>query len=276
MSDPEPTADAEEDGSSPTPRLLAAGLFCENCGERTGHRILRLDPRSDAATGQVRGIARCRVCRFTHPFEEVSPPPVQVSTIVSEGATSRPTRMLVPAGARLAVGELVPDSDPPMKIHRIDTTRQERVRGAGARDVSTLWVTPDVGAVLPVSITGGRRTEATRVVLPPETEVAVGEPLRLSGGPLRIVALRARGHTWRRAGDRFTAAEVQRVYVRRTESPPAGRSAWRSDREIPSSRASSTSRSARSRSGPGVRRKRTVPRDRSADGGATVQSVAPR
>ncbi len=276
MSESEPTADEEEGGSFPAPRLLAAGLYCENCGTRTGHRILRLDPRSDAATGRVRGVARCRVCRYTHPFEEVSPPPISVRTIVSEGATSRPARTVVSAGTRLAVGELVPDSDPPMKIHRIDTTRQERLRSAEARDVSTLWVTPDVGAVLPVSITGGRRTEATRVVLPPETEVAVGEPLRMSGGSLRIVALRARGHTWRRAGDRFAAAEVQRVYVRRTERPPAGRSAWRSDREIPSSRASSTSRSARSRSGPGVRRKRTVPRDRSADGGATVQSVAPR
>ncbi len=267
---PPPTA-----ANEPPLRIWAARLFCENCEKDTPHRILRLVPRKGSRPGELRGVARCRECRWTHPFETVRPATVEVTEIVSEGPRSTRRRVTLRRGARVLVGSGVPGSDEPMLVHRIETRGGTSRPEALAEEISTLWVTPNVGAVVPVSVVEGARTRAVRSTWPPETVLEVGALLNVGTTEVRIVGLRALGRTWRHPGDRFRALEVTRVYGRRTDMPPAGRRDWSADRPIARSRASSTSRSERSRSGPGVRRTRTVPLRRSASGGAAVQRVSP-
>ena len=175
----------------------------------------------------------------------------------------------------MQVGTGVPGSPDALRIHRIETRSGTSPSEARAEEVATLWVTRDVGAVVPISIVVGARTRTLKNTWPPETILEVGARLDLEGSEVRIVGLRALGRTWRRFGDRFRAFEVARVYARLTEIPPAGRRDWSRGRAMPSSRTSSASRSERSRSGPGVRTTRTVPRRRTASGGAAVHRLSP-
>lgn len=268
-----PTAN---EGDDPSPRLLAATLLCDNCGEATAHRILRLDRGGRAAGGRIGGVARCRECRFTHPFESIPEPRVELTLIVSAGAVSERRRISLPRFRKIQVGTGVPEADEPLIVHRIDGATGRPLSNAAAGEVATLWATRDVGAVVAVSIVEGRRTRPVRVHLPHGTVLRVGDELHVDGETVEIVGLRAKGNSWRRLGDGFSADEVDRVYSRRISSPPAGNSPWRRVRVSPSSRASSTSTRSRSRSTPGTRTTRTVPRARIADGGAAVQSVSPR
>jgi uncharacterized Zn finger protein len=275
MEEPSRAGVAKAPTAGATPRLLAATLFCENCGEATPHRILRLDPRSRLQARRVSGVARCRVCQFTHPFESNPEDRVEVGLVVSTGPRSERALISLPRFRKLQVATGVPDSDRPLTIHRIEDRKGRSLRHALAEDVATLWATHDEGAVVPVSVVEGSRTHTVRKVWPPESLLEVGGRLEVDRSEIRIYALRALGRTWRRPGDRFRALEVSRVYGRRTDSPPAGRRDWRRGRGIPSSRTNSTSRSERSRSGPGMSTTRTVPRRRRASGGAAVQRLSP-
>ena len=266
------------EGASPSPktsRIQAATLFCENCGESTAHRILRVDRASSTGAGRLRGVARCQGCRFTHPFESQPEARVDVALVVSRGPVSERRWVSLPRHRRLQVGSGVPESEEPLLIHRIDGPAGHPLSSAPAGEVSTLWASLDEGAVVLVSIAEGRRTRPARLTMPHGTLLRVGDELRVQDEAVRIVGLRARGATWRRLGDEFPADEVTRVYGRLTSMPPAGRSPWRRVRVSPSSRARAASTASRSRSAPGTSTTRTVPRARIAGGGAAVHSVSP-
>lgn len=267
-----PNDSAESTGYS---RLHSATLACENCGRTTPHRILRLDRASASAGTHLQGVARCRVCGWTHAFDVRRERHVRLTEIVSEGPTSTRRGIEVPHGRRLQVGSDVPGSEERARIVRIDLRSGESAPAAVAHEIATVWTVPDRGAVVPVSIVEGRRTRPARLVLPPETRIEVGATMRVEATAVEVVAIRARRTNWRRPGDAFPAREVQRVYARRTEIPPAGRSDWSRGRGSPRSRASATSSRDRSASGPGVRYARTRPRSVKADGGATVHSGSP-
>jgi uncharacterized Zn finger protein len=270
-----PDPDATGASRSPAPRVFAATLYCEVCGRLTPHRLLRTDPVRRGRAGSVRGTARCRVCQWTHRFETRPPGAVRVAQIVSAGENSERSAIELPARVRVQVGSGVPGSGGPFRIQRIDTRDGRQVPAASSNEVATLWVVRDVGAIVPVSIVEGRRTRTARLVVPRETPYEVGRRVTVEGALLTIVALRARGTTWRRPGDAFVAGEVQRIYGRRIESPPAGSKDWSRGRGTPRSFESSASRSPRSRSSPGARSTRTSPRARTAEGGATVQRSSP-
>ncbi len=267
----QPSTSAEP--STPDPGALRGGLiFCENCGAETLHRVLKAASHRSA---RVEGLARCNDCRWTHPFTILRPSSSTIRQITSVGPNSKASSLALPGTERLQVGQRVPDSIPPVRILRIDARTGRTVSSERVDRIAAVWVTPDEGASVPVSIVEGRRTRPARVTLPPQTPLTVGAGILVDGDRLFIAALRARGHTWRREGDSFEATEVQRVYGRRTSIPPAGSSDWRRERDIPSSRARSISRSSRSRSRPGVNRNRTFPQDRTAAAGATVHSRSP-
>ncbi len=247
--------------------LGSAVVRCENCGEETLHRILRIDRRGG---GGVSGIARCRVCRWTHPFASLAAPRARVEVVVSAGATSARRGLELAEGVRLRVGEPVPGLALPATVTRLDRRDGKAGTEASAREVATVWAIEDGHRFVRVAVIDGARSSTERMPTVPGTRIEVGASLRLRSGPVTVVGLRARHRTWRRPGDGFPAEEVTVVYGRRTVSPPAGRSPWSRVRGTPSSRASSISRSARSRSSPGERRKRTAPRARTAAGGATA------
>ena len=228
----------------------AATLYCEVCGSETPHRILRLDP---TVRRVVSGTARCRTCRSTHAFQTPVERRHPLSVILSDGPRSARTILEVPSGVTLVVGERMPERSPAARIHKIDRPDGRSVRSARSEEAATVWLTPDVGAVVKVSLIEGRRTGSARLTLSPDVVVAVGGPLQVDGRTWHISALRANGRTWRHPDDAFAARQVERIYARRNERPPAGRSDWRRSRGTPASPASSTSRSARSRSGPGDR-----------------------
>jgi uncharacterized Zn finger protein len=260
--------DANGTGADSRP-LGSAVVFCDACGKETVHRILRLEPASRAGGTVVRGVARCRECRWTHPFTSERAPKVAVDLIVSSGASSRRDSVELAPSEPLRVGELLPSSEIPARVRRLELRRGGQATEAEARLVRTAWVADERAGSVRIAVLDGARSSTERLPASGVGRWVVGALVRLPSGMARVVALRARGHTWRREGDAFAAAEVSVVYARRISRPPAGRRLWSRERLTSSSRASSTSRSERSRSSPGRSRKRTVPRARTADGGAT-------
>ena len=252
----------DDRGEVPTAGALGAALlFCDSCGKETLHRILRLGrPATSPAPRAVEGVARCRECRWTHPFVSAREARVALPVVVSRGGSSERRRVELPSSEALRVGEPVAGTDPGLLVRRIDRHDGTTARSALAREARTVWAVEEGPRLLRVAVLEGARSTTERLPAAPGLRLGVGDSLRLPSGPVTVVALRARGRTWRRPGDLFAAEEVRVVYGRRTARPPAGRSAWSRDRDTSSSRASSTSRDARSRSSPGVRRKRTVPR----------------
>ncbi len=268
------------DGASPRPgdprAVHSAEIFCETCQRPTTHRVLRLDPpATKGAIGTIQGVARCRECRLTHRFRTESPRPIDIDLILSEGARSTRKRIQLARRTRLSVEAEVPDLEERYRILRIDTRAGPRSQSAWSEDVATLWVTNEIGALVPVAIVEGRRTRSLRVQFPPETRLAVAGAVEIEDREYEVSAVRARGHTWRDLGDGFAAREVVRLYVRRTLTPPAGSKAWSREREIPSSDERAISTSGRSRSSPGTIRTLTRPPNRRAAGGAAHQSSAP-
>ena len=201
---------------------------------------------------------------------------MEVAEVLSHGPRSEHRRISLPVGARVELGGPVPGSEEPVLVQRIETKSRHTVSSARPEEIATIWAVSDTGPVVPVSVVTGARTTTERLSLSKGSRLTVGESLSVGGQRLRIVALRARGRTWRLPNDSFLAEEVQRVYARRTEMPPAGNRDWRRVRSTPRSRTNATSSSGRSRSGPGASRTRMVPRDRRAVGGAAVQNVSPR
>jgi uncharacterized Zn finger protein len=189
--------------------------------------------------------------------------------VVSSGAVSRTLRPELEPRELVRVGELVPGTDGRARARRIDLRDGRTAADSIAREIRTIWAVADGPPQLRLAIVDGSRSRTEKISAPRGARLEVGQTLSAPGGPVWIVALRARGRTWRRPGDAFLAEEIGVVYGRRTETPPAGRRAWSSDRPTPSSRASSTSRVGRSRSSPGVSRNRSVPRARTAGAGAT-------
>ncbi len=193
----------------------------------------------------------------------------------SDGPTSERERIALTSDRTLQVGQNLPGAGSPWRVLKIDRRDGRSSSSAPVPEIATVWTVRDRGTVVKVSVVEGRRTHAARLRVPPSTELRVGERVRVDGVSLEIAALRARGRTWHHPGAAFAAREVERLYGRRIVRPPAGRMDWRNDRESPSSFDSSTSRAARSRSSPGVRRTRTSPRARTDSGGAAVHRSTP-
>ena len=177
--------------------------------------------------------------------------------MISEGRVSHTEPRILPEMERVEVGALLPGSEePPLRVLRIDRTNGTRATSAVASEIRTLWLSPYRGEVVRVSIIEGRHTSSATLTFPESHAFSVGGSVEVDGEEFRVVGLRARGQTWKVPGDTFLAPEVTRVYARRNVRPPEGRSAWIRERVSPSSRASSISRSARSRSSPGPRMNR--------------------
>lgn len=271
MTDPEePSASESGRRTSATAAVHSGVLACEVCGRDTPHRILHVE--SGSPGGALTGIARCQVCRTVHRFQILRARTREVRVIASDGPASRTLVASVPLDRTWVPGDRLQVGSEELVVRKIESTKGRPMPSARTAKVAAFWATVDRGAVVPVSLIEGRHTSARRLLLRPETPITVGSPLEVDHERVRVSALRADGRTWARPGDSFPAARVQRVYARRNDSPPAGNRGWSSPRPSSSSTASARSVSSRVRSSPGTRTARRVPRERSAEGGATLQS----
>ncbi len=241
-------------------RIHAATLFCELCARSTEHRILRLDPRPrESRSVALSGIARCRECGTTHRFANTASRLVSLREVVSERDRSTYRTVELPGNTTLTVGQTRPLSSPPVIVRRIDLATGLQADTSRAVEATTVWVVPEGEPRVRLSLIEGARTRSEFLPMGPEEQVVLGQVLQAHGSEWVVTALRTKGRTWRQGTAVFPVSELERVYARRAEIPPAGRRPWSRSRGKPNSRESSTSRTARSRSSPGVRRKRTTP-----------------
>ncbi|MCI4323616.1 MAG: hypothetical protein L3K03_06320 [Thermoplasmata archaeon] len=258
---------------SGSPGVQAAILPCEICQESTPHRILRMDPQS--RRGARSGIARCRQCQTTHPFDVPVPTDVRVRTIISRGVHSEKKWTDVPRGRRLQLGTGLHGSEEGLVIQRLELPGGRSVSTARSDTVETVWLAAPRPSTIPISVHERGWTQSLRLRVEGHPPIEVGASLRVGAYWFRVVAVRARRQTWNHVGDVLPAEEVDRIYARPTTNPPPGNNRWSSEREMPNSRARSDSTPGRSRSSPGRTTARRVPRDRNDEGGAADQRDSP-
>ncbi|HEV2448803.1 MAG TPA: HVO_0476 family zinc finger protein [Thermoplasmata archaeon] len=242
-------------GASGRGAVGRARLRCDFCGRDTDHRILRLNARRRA--GDLEGVARCAVCRSTHPFLQPSPRLRDVAGVLSEGGRSRTVRWSLSEGAELVVDAPLPGPDPTLRVRRIDLRDGRRPHRATAGEVATIWVSRESPTLLRLALVEGRRTIPLEVDLTDGSLVGVGNLLSVNGRSLRVHALRAHGQTWEEGGREFRPVEIDRAYVHvelprgperaRRRRDPQDRTTW--DRARPPMR-------------PGPRTIRRAPRSR--------------
>ncbi|MCI4335106.1 MAG: hypothetical protein L3K04_05730 [Thermoplasmata archaeon] len=213
---PIPPAGVEVGSTSPT-RLGRALLPCEVCGRETEHRVLRL--RASRGGAHLSGIARCTNCESTHAFDQRIARPVSVPAIFADGPRSERQLLHLAEATELTVGEAAPWLGEDLEIRRIDLPGGRQVRHARAREVGTLWLRHRDLNHVRVSLIEGRRTVALRIDGRVAGRFEVGDTLTVGGERLRIHAIRARSQTWEERGIGFAPAEVDRLYVRRSEGP---------------------------------------------------------
>lgn len=257
---------------SSEPRIHSAQVYCEVCGNATAHRVFRLRGGSGAA---MSGTGRCSVCRTTHAFEIPVTRTLKVRRIHSAGPRTEVTLLDLPPDLELIRGELLVGREPAERIQRIDLPDGRSAQRARGREAGTVWTVPAAPEAIRVSIVEGASTRSARLPVVPGSTLAIGAIVAVDSIRLVVVGIRTHGRTMRRSDRPVPVESIDRLYVRRISSPPAGSNDWSRSRESPSAPASSTSRAFRSRSSPGRRRNRISPRDRTAAGGATDQSSRP-
>jgi uncharacterized Zn finger protein len=188
--------DSEPTGPEPG-RIASAQIFCETCRRETSHRILRIVPGGERR-GTVRGIARCKECRWTHPFESAPASTAVVNLVVSEHDRSTRSTVTFPRRRRLLVGSGLPSMDPSLRVRRIDLRDGRQATDARVEEIGTLWATRESPPAVKVSVVTGRLTSTTRLPYTSGTRFEVGAPVMIQNRTHWIGAVRARGHTWRR------------------------------------------------------------------------------
>lgn len=241
-------------------RVHSAELYCENCGRPTAHRLLRVRSRRTGRTTLTEGLARCRECRWTHPFSSMQREPVVVRAVVSQGPGSRSTRFSFDPQRLLQVGDRLDGPDGPVQIRRLESADGRSRPRLRAEEAATLWLVSAGPAAIPISIVEGRITRAATLDSSGIDTIGLGDELRVQGERLVITAVRLGGRTVRQADGPLPADRVERIYARRKANPPAGSIGWRVARDRPRALASSTSWEARSRSSSGRRTKSSSPR----------------
>jgi len=164
--------------------LGTARLYCESCSEETVHCILRVDRGAVGPWPKaVRGIARCRTCRWTHPFESSRAETVALEVVVSKGAANE--RRLVRGGPyeTLRVDERVPGLDPSGTVRRIDLKDGTRASTREPRERFPTWYERPARAPFPVDDSGGRTRGAGVEGLGfPEQDLSPWTPSRSGSG----------------------------------------------------------------------------------------------
>ncbi|MDY6775328.1 MAG: HVO_0476 family zinc finger protein [Halobacteria archaeon] len=189
---------------------------CPACG-RTPHVVLKEDSQATV---------KCTECGHVHKVKVQKPETVERRVVVSQGEDSFSTRSPMESDEFIQVGdEFVLESDEGIfgvEVTSVEVTEEDtqgtettkRVESATADEVETVWTRTVDNVNVDVTVHSEGDSEGTKVRLPGDYSVVVGETLDIDGRSYEITAfITDDGTRLRYEGDDVEAKNAKRVYV---------------------------------------------------------------
>jgi len=180
---------------------------CPDCDDITTHDVLkgRMGKNSLDATIKCQDCGKIRTTTIQFPKE------IEVKVIISDGAESVSTSMMLEDDDLLKVGdEFHTDEGNLVKISAIELPQGKRVKTARATEITTVWAMNFETIDVKVSINDDRKTYSKSVPSSPDDEFTIGTILSFDDMDCMIHSIKIQGRMLRRGS--AEARNITRVY----------------------------------------------------------------
>jgi uncharacterized Zn finger protein len=180
---------------------------CPDCDDITVHDVLngRMGKSSMDAT------IRCQDCGLIRTTTVQFPKKIEVKIIVSDGARSESTTMVIEDDDLLKIGdEFNMDDGHQVKITGLELKQGRRANKARATEITTIWAIQFDMIDVKISINDDRRTYSKSVLSSPDDEFTVGDILSFDDMDCLIHSIKVPARMVRRGS--VEAREIVRVY----------------------------------------------------------------
>jgi len=177
-------------------------MECPGCGEESEFREIK------------ENTYQCERCGYVLHLRERRE--VEIDVILSDDAEARRGVVSLEEGEEVRVGEeYIVEVEGEVRVGEVRAIDAEegRVERAPSEKIRTIWMRAVDEVSVPVSINLGPRTVSTKIRVPGEEELRVGDSLRIEGAKYTIHAIKRRfGKLVKEGG--VKAKEIKRVYVK--------------------------------------------------------------
>lgn len=196
----------------------AIPLECPACGEETDHTVL-------TGTVGLRGeytldaVVRCETCQTVRHVVHREAGEHDVPVILSSGAQSRRTKVLVGDDEDLAVGDEIVVDGVRSRVTAVEARDGRRPPALSAKEIATVWAKEFDKIVVGFAINLGKKTVSKEITMEPEDRVEVGEERVFGKLRVTVHGIKTDARMLRRGG--AEAADIRRVFAKPTK-PPEG------------------------------------------------------
>jgi len=180
---------------------------CPDCDDVTTHDVLkgRMGKNSLDATIKCQDCGKIRTTMIQFPKE------IEVKVVISSGAESTSTSMILEDDDLLKVGdEFHTDDGLLVKISAIELPQGKRVKTARATEITTIWAIYFETIDVKVSINDDRKTYSKSVPSSPDDEFTIGTILSFDDMDCMIHSIKIQGRMLRRGS--AEARNITRIY----------------------------------------------------------------
>jgi uncharacterized Zn finger protein len=185
---------------------------CPDCGEVTGHSIIKRTPKGEGEDV----LARCDSCSLVHIIIIRPPKPVMVKTTLSEGKNSFGVEIEVDEDEDISVGDMFEHQEITWKVTRIDNSDSRSEQILSASKIFSMWATRSDKTVVGITMTSGEFSESGKLECESDRLFSCGSIINFADSRWRIRAIHTgKGRTL--TGSRV-ANEIRRIYLHPPEN----------------------------------------------------------
>ncbi|MDR0198856.1 MAG: hypothetical protein LBI08_03845 [Methanomassiliicoccaceae archaeon] len=180
---------------------------CPDCDDVTIHGVLS----GKMGKSSLDATIKCQDCGLTRTTTVRFPKKVEVNMIVSDGAYSLTTKLLLEDDDLLKIGdEFHADDGGLVKISGLELPRGRRVKTARATEITTVWAIKFDVIDIKVSINDDRRTYSKTVPSSPDDEFTIGDVLSFDDMDCLVHSIKIKDRMVRRGT--VEARDITRIY----------------------------------------------------------------
>ena len=172
--------------------FLENAVHCPVCDELTGHEILK-----EKAKGKgMDYLLKCIDCSKVHTVHLRPPPVVDIPFILTEGPSSRTSRLEIDADEMIELEDVFKDGDKLWKINQIELKNGKKAKRAEASLIARASALRCDMVRVKITMTRGEDSEADVLIVSEETKYTASKLIEVDGHTWRIRAI----HTGRGRG----------------------------------------------------------------------------
>ena len=185
---------------------------CPDCGEVTGHSIIKRTPKGKGEDV----LARCDSCSLVHIIIIRPPKPVMVNTTLSDGKDSFGLEIEVDEDEDISVGDMFEHQEITWMVTRLDNSDSRSEQIPSASKIFSMWATRSDKTVVGITMTSGEFSESGKLECEPDRLFSCGSIINFADSRWRIRAIHTgKGRTL--TGSRV-ANEIRRIYLHPPEN----------------------------------------------------------